>query len=248
MEKEKADQAVEDHLRGSAEILQFPGGVVPQENGLMYAGSGKYLIDGWKKYVEEAFGISVNPLFSGHVSELYEFDIDKRDDEDHRPIDHPEKDCKDKHKKLVAISGYILKVKYHSFEVLSHDGEHYKIKYDDCTKALSCAQDYLLTAGDIVVLKGIKKEDGVILADQLTTIRRWFRIDDLKITYPHYNRNKNHCVLSSTNSENDWYAPGPGKLTSLGLSMNLFVVLMKMLLQFFPISFHPLLFTILFSH
>ena len=55
------------------------------------------------------------------MTELYEFDIEKRDDDEYKGH-HGGKDCKKKKGEWIAISGYILKVKYSSFEVLTHDG------------------------------------------------------------------------------------------------------------------------------
>lgn len=75
IEKEKADQAVEDHLQEGVDLLPFAA--APGEKGFEPIGGGKYSIKSWKEYVEVAYGKGVNPLFIGDLESLYSFKISK---------------------------------------------------------------------------------------------------------------------------------------------------------------------------
>ena len=110
-------------------------------------GGGKYAIKSWEDYVEIAFGKGVKPIFVGDLKTLFsfipgQFSGSLREENECSPGI------------LTAISGYILQVKTNSIVVITDDGTQYEVKFNKCTISLSSQENYQLTPGDIIVLKG----------------------------------------------------------------------------------------------
>lgn len=169
VEKEKADQAVEDFLREGAEILPFAA--APGESGFEPIGGGEYSIKSWEEYVEVAYGKGVKPLFIGDLKSLYSFKIKEEEN-----IQKEDETCGAENQK--SVSGYILQVFVDGLVVINDEGIQFRINYSQCTKALANVKEYNLTPGDVIVLKGVKhQEKNEITATQMTCIRRWFKIN-----------------------------------------------------------------------
>lgn len=77
---------------------------------------------------------------------------------------------------MKAVSGYILEVKDDYFTILTENGDQFSISYSPCTKSLSNRENYALTPGDIIILKGIpdQTQSNKMKATQLTCIKKWF--------------------------------------------------------------------------
>ena len=68
------------------------------------------------------------------------------------------------------MSGFVIQVNDASFRMLV-DGQIFNVGYSECTTGLSNVEDYKLTPGDIVVLKGEMTSNDRLEATTLATIR-----------------------------------------------------------------------------
>lgn len=70
-----------------------------------------------------------------------------------------------------ALSGFVISSANGSFKVFTNTGSSFDISYSPCTLALASQPNYSIKVGDIVVLKGLPNNDGVIHATQCSFVK-----------------------------------------------------------------------------
>lgn len=142
IEKEEADQAVENYLQeGVVNLLPFPA--APENGGYVTSEAGQYQIESYAEHIRSGYGSSVKPLFIGDLKTLYSFRASERT---------PSDECSQAQQR--SVSGYILQSNESSFNMITEDGEKFEVTLAPCTLALSNVQNYSFAPGDIAVLKG----------------------------------------------------------------------------------------------
>lgn len=136
---------------------------------------GSFTISSWTNYLSQAYGAGVNPAFSGSVTELYPFSFSSVVSGNNlmnniRGASGGVISSCGGSQPVVSTTGVVSAVRDTSFDITTSNGSVSTVNVAPCTTLNSNRANYIISSGDVAVVKGTQQSSNVYNSQSVTCL------------------------------------------------------------------------------